>query len=235
MRLHPDLADIHRRKVAALQNLPENDATCTEAVEIIRPWSIRHDLPAYGGGRTRGSSLSATSPGWSAWPRAPMKTAPSLGLFTMSSLVRLRWLRGLATTLTCSLTHRVCGSGKQLELKEFRGRSWRFPPKSALILGDGRQDGGIYLHAELLFVSHPLMHGFRGYTRRKGFDREAMPQSPRRGLRSFDSRFLHDPAYPTPCGCPVNRPQPGGSPSSQPFAACPQRCGAAAAYQTEGL
>jgi hypothetical protein len=30
------LASIYRRKVAALQNLLENDATCTEAVEIIR-------------------------------------------------------------------------------------------------------------------------------------------------------------------------------------------------------
>ena len=36
VRLHPNLAAIYRRKVAALQNLLENDATRTEAVEIIR-------------------------------------------------------------------------------------------------------------------------------------------------------------------------------------------------------
>jgi hypothetical protein len=36
VRLHPNLAGLYRRKVAALQNLLENDATRTEAVEIIR-------------------------------------------------------------------------------------------------------------------------------------------------------------------------------------------------------
>ena len=36
VRLHPNLADLYRRKVAALQYLLENDATRTEAVEIIR-------------------------------------------------------------------------------------------------------------------------------------------------------------------------------------------------------
>ena len=36
VRLHPNLATMYRRKVAALQNLLENDATRTEAVEIIR-------------------------------------------------------------------------------------------------------------------------------------------------------------------------------------------------------
>ena len=36
VRLHPNLAAIYRRKVAALQNLLENDATRNEAVEIIR-------------------------------------------------------------------------------------------------------------------------------------------------------------------------------------------------------
>jgi hypothetical protein len=36
VRLHPNLAAIYRRKVATLQNLLENDATRTEAVEIIR-------------------------------------------------------------------------------------------------------------------------------------------------------------------------------------------------------
>jgi site-specific DNA recombinase len=36
VRLHPNLADLYRRKVAALQGLLENDTTRTEAVEIIR-------------------------------------------------------------------------------------------------------------------------------------------------------------------------------------------------------
>ena len=36
VRLHPNLAAIYRRKVAALQDLLEKDATRTEAVEIIR-------------------------------------------------------------------------------------------------------------------------------------------------------------------------------------------------------
>ena len=36
VRLHPNLATTYRRKVAALQNLLESDATRTEAVEIIR-------------------------------------------------------------------------------------------------------------------------------------------------------------------------------------------------------
>ena len=36
VRLHPNLADLYRRKVAALQYLLESDATRTEAVEIIR-------------------------------------------------------------------------------------------------------------------------------------------------------------------------------------------------------
>jgi hypothetical protein len=36
VRLHPNLAAIYRRKVAALQNLLEDDSTRTEAVEIIR-------------------------------------------------------------------------------------------------------------------------------------------------------------------------------------------------------
>ena len=36
VRLHPNLADLYRRKVAALQDLLESDATRTEAVEIIR-------------------------------------------------------------------------------------------------------------------------------------------------------------------------------------------------------
>jgi len=35
-RLHPNLAALYRRKVAALQDLLESDATHTEAVEIIR-------------------------------------------------------------------------------------------------------------------------------------------------------------------------------------------------------
>jgi site-specific DNA recombinase len=34
--LHPNLAELYRRKMAALQDLPESDATRTEAVEIIR-------------------------------------------------------------------------------------------------------------------------------------------------------------------------------------------------------
>ena len=36
VRLHPNLAAIYHRKVAALQNLVQNEATRTEAVEIIR-------------------------------------------------------------------------------------------------------------------------------------------------------------------------------------------------------
>jgi hypothetical protein len=36
VRLHPNLAAVYQRKVAALQSLLENDATPTEAVEIIR-------------------------------------------------------------------------------------------------------------------------------------------------------------------------------------------------------
>ena len=36
MRLHPNLAAIYQRKVAALQDLVQNDATRTEAMEIIR-------------------------------------------------------------------------------------------------------------------------------------------------------------------------------------------------------
>jgi hypothetical protein len=36
VRIYPNLADIYRRKVAALQDLLESDATRTEAVEIIR-------------------------------------------------------------------------------------------------------------------------------------------------------------------------------------------------------
>jgi site-specific DNA recombinase len=36
VRLHPNLAGLYRRKVAALQDLLESDATRTEAVEIIR-------------------------------------------------------------------------------------------------------------------------------------------------------------------------------------------------------
>jgi site-specific DNA recombinase len=36
VRLHPNLAGLYRRKVAALQNLLENNATRTEAVKIIR-------------------------------------------------------------------------------------------------------------------------------------------------------------------------------------------------------
>src|SRR5262249_2924987 len=36
VRLHPNLAALYRRKVAALQELLESDATHTEAVEIIR-------------------------------------------------------------------------------------------------------------------------------------------------------------------------------------------------------
>jgi site-specific DNA recombinase len=36
VRLHPNLADLYQRKVAALQDLLESDATRTEAVEIIR-------------------------------------------------------------------------------------------------------------------------------------------------------------------------------------------------------
>jgi site-specific DNA recombinase len=36
VRLHPNLAALYRRKVAALQDVLESDATRTEAVEIIR-------------------------------------------------------------------------------------------------------------------------------------------------------------------------------------------------------
>jgi site-specific DNA recombinase len=36
VRLHPNLAVLYRRKVAALQDVLESDATRTEAVEIIR-------------------------------------------------------------------------------------------------------------------------------------------------------------------------------------------------------
>ena len=36
VRLHPNLADAYRRKVAALQTLLQDEATRTEAVEIIR-------------------------------------------------------------------------------------------------------------------------------------------------------------------------------------------------------
>ena len=36
VRLHPNLAELYRRKVAALQDLLEGDAARTEAVEIIR-------------------------------------------------------------------------------------------------------------------------------------------------------------------------------------------------------
>ena len=36
VRLHPNLAAIYRRKVATLQNLLEDDATRSEAVEVIR-------------------------------------------------------------------------------------------------------------------------------------------------------------------------------------------------------
>ena len=36
VRLHPNLAALYRRKVAALQDLLESDATRTEAIEIIR-------------------------------------------------------------------------------------------------------------------------------------------------------------------------------------------------------
>jgi site-specific DNA recombinase len=36
VRIHPNLADLYRRKVEALQGLLESDATRTEAVEIIR-------------------------------------------------------------------------------------------------------------------------------------------------------------------------------------------------------
>ena len=36
MRLHPNLAALYQRKVAALQDLLDNDATRTEAIEIIR-------------------------------------------------------------------------------------------------------------------------------------------------------------------------------------------------------
>ena len=36
VRIHPNLADLYRRKVAALQGLLESDATRTEAVEIVR-------------------------------------------------------------------------------------------------------------------------------------------------------------------------------------------------------
>ena len=36
VQIHPNLADLYRRKVAALQDLLEADATRTEAVEIIR-------------------------------------------------------------------------------------------------------------------------------------------------------------------------------------------------------
>ena len=36
IRLHPKLADIYRQKVAKLHDLLANDATRTEAIEIIR-------------------------------------------------------------------------------------------------------------------------------------------------------------------------------------------------------
>jgi hypothetical protein len=36
VRLHPNLPAIYRRKVATLQNLLEDDATRSEAVEVIR-------------------------------------------------------------------------------------------------------------------------------------------------------------------------------------------------------
>jgi hypothetical protein len=87
VRLHANLAAIYRRKVAAHQTLLESDATRTEAVEVIRSLVDQVIFQPTDGAGLRSNS-SATSPGWSIWPRTPMKPAPFPGAFTMSSLVR---------------------------------------------------------------------------------------------------------------------------------------------------
>ena len=95
VRLHPNLADLYQRKVAALQDLLESDATRTETVEIIRSLVdqvIFRPPPR----QVFRSNSWATSPGWSIWPKT-QKTAPFPGLFNASSV---KVVAGPTTTFT---------------------------------------------------------------------------------------------------------------------------------------
>ena len=87
VRLHPNLAAVYRRKVAALQDLLQDEATRTEAVEIIRTLIEQVILRP-----TTGGALELELVGDIAkmvhLAQSSNENSPTLGLFTMSSLVR---------------------------------------------------------------------------------------------------------------------------------------------------
>ena len=76
VRLHPNLAAVYRRKVASLQTLLQDEATRTEAVEIIRSLIDQVILRPPRRAHWKWSS-SATSQRWCTWRKAQTKTAPS--------------------------------------------------------------------------------------------------------------------------------------------------------------